>query len=130
MMITRRNGLVRIAMMCALLTGVAFTSQSQATVLRVVVVQTEDTSAYVKELSKAQAIGKRLGSTAVPRVWRARFAGHDTGTVVVSIEYPSLAALAQDEAKESADAEYSAWLKGLDKIRKIVSDSTYDELKL
>jgi hypothetical protein len=27
------------------------------------------------------------------------------------------------------DPELSAWLKGLDEIRKIVSDSLYDELK-
>jgi hypothetical protein len=128
-MITPTKGLIHIAMIFALLAGVAFASQSQATVLRVIVVQTDNTSGYVKEIAKGQAITKRLGSSAVLRVWRARFAGRDTGTVVVSIEYSSLATLAQDEAKTLADPEYSAWLSGLDKIRKIVSDSTYDELK-
>ena len=28
-----------------------------------------------------------------------------------------------------ADPEISTWLKGLDKLRKIVSDSLYEELK-
>jgi hypothetical protein len=48
---------------------------------------------------------------------------------VVSAEYPSLADYASDNAKLGANAEFQTWLKGLDKIRKIVSDSLYDELK-
>ena len=114
-------GLAVIA--CSALAGPA-----QATVLRVVVVETDNVSGYVAELKKGQQLMKRLGSSGQIRVWRARFAGQDTGTVVVSVEYPSLVALAQDDAKAAADAEWAAWLKGLDKYRKIVSDSTYDEL--
>jgi hypothetical protein len=120
---------IRIAMLVALLTGIAFASQSQATVLRVIMVQTDDTSAYVKELGKGQELLKRMGSAAMIRVWRARFAGPNTGSVVVAIEYPSMVVLAQDEAKAFANPEYMAWLHGLDKLRKILSDSTYDELK-
>jgi len=114
-------GLAVIA--CSALAGPA-----QATVLRVVVVETDNVSGYVAELKKGQQLMKRLGSSGQIRVWRARFAGQDTGTVIVSVEYPSLVALAQDDAKAAADAEWAAWLKGLDKYRKIVSDSTYDEL--
>ncbi len=114
-------GLAVIA--CSALAGPA-----QATVLRVVVVETDNVSGYVAELKKGQQLMKRLGSSGQIRVWRARFAGQDTGTVVVSVEYPSLVVLAQDDAKAAADAEWAAWLKGLDKYRKIVSDSTYDEL--
>ncbi len=33
-----------------------------------------------------------------------------------------------DEAKVSSSSEYQNWLMGLDKIRKIVSDSLYGEL--
>ena len=106
----------------------AFACEAQAAVLRVVVVKTDDASAYVAELKKGQAMLKRLGSPAQIRAWRGRFAGEDTGRVVVTIEYPSMVVLAQDEAKVLADREYSAWLKGLDKVRKIISDSTYDEL--
>lgn len=114
-------GLAVIA--CSALAGPA-----QATVLRVVVVETDNVSGYIAELKKGQQLMKRLGSSGQIRVWRARFAGQDTGTVVVSVEYPSLVVLAQDDAKAAADAEWAAWLKGLDKYRKIVSDSTYDEL--
>lgn len=120
---------IRIAVACIVLAGMAFAPQAHATVLRVIIVQTDNTSGYVKELEKGKAMIKRLGSSAVLRVWRARFAGQDTGTVVVSLEYPNLVTLAQDEAKAAADPEWSTWLSGLDKLRKIVSDSTYDELK-
>jgi hypothetical protein len=47
--------------------------------------------------------------------------------VVVSIEYPSMAAFADGVAKSNASSEYQMWLKGLDKVRKIVSDSLYSE---
>jgi hypothetical protein len=38
-----------------------------------------------------------------------------------------MASFAEADAKEHASAEYQNWLKGLDKIRKIVSDSLYTE---
>ncbi len=96
-------------------------------VLRVLVVKSEDPDGYVEELEKGKEVLKRLGSSAVLRVWRARFAG--TGATVVSIEYPSLAAMAKDEAAADADPEYRNWFKGLDKMRTIVSDSLYNEMK-
>jgi hypothetical protein len=128
-MITPRTGFIRYATIIALLAGVAFASQAEAAVLRVFVVKTDNVSAYVKEVAKGEVLRKRLQLHANLRVWRARFAGSDTGSVVVSIENPSLAVLAQEEAKGLTDPKYAAWLSGLDKIRTIVSDSTYDELK-
>jgi hypothetical protein len=47
----------------------------------------------------------------------------------VSVEYPNIAALAADDAKIAATTEYRDWIKGLDKLRKIESDSLYEELK-
>jgi hypothetical protein len=102
---------------------------AEPVVLRVVVIETDNLDGYLKELDKSQAIRKRLQSPSVIRAWRARFAGDNAGTVIVSVEYPSLEAMARDEAKGAADPEWSAWLKGLDKMRKIVSDSLYTELK-
>ncbi len=101
---------------------------AQATVLRVIVVETDNVGAYVQEIERGKAMLKRLGSRAEIRIWQARFAGPQAGTVVVSVEFPSLTAFAEDDAKVSADSEYQTWLKGLDKIRKIVSDSLYNEL--
>jgi hypothetical protein len=40
-----------------------------------------------------------------------------------------MAALARDVAKIDTDVEYQTWLKGLSKIRKVLSDSLYTELK-
>ena len=97
--------------------------------LRVVVVKTDNADAYVKEIAKGQALLKKLGSSAIVRVWRARFAGENAGAVVVSVEHPSLMAMAKDDATVQADAEYQTWLKGLDKLRTVVSDSIYSELK-
>ena len=98
------------------------------TVLRVVVVQTDDVAGYVEQIEQGKALLNKAGSPAMLRVWRASFAGPETGSVVVSLEYESLQALAADMAKLADNAEFQTWLKGLDKIRKVLSDSIYREL--
>jgi hypothetical protein len=101
---------------------------AQAATLRVLVVETSDAAAYVKAVEQGQALLKSKGSSGAIRVWMARFAGDDAGSIVVSVEYPSLEALAKDDAMMASDADVKAWLQSLDKIRKIVSDSIYTEL--
>jgi hypothetical protein len=113
----------------AMLGVFALTATAEATVLRVVVVETTDMAAYAGELAKIRAAMTRLGSKSTVRVWRARFAGPNAGAVVVSVEYPDMAAFAAEDAKVQADPEYAALIKGLDRVRKIVSDSLYEELK-
>ena len=98
------------------------------TVLRVVVVQTDDVAGYVKQIEEGKALLNKTGSPAKLRIWRASFAGPETGSVVVSLEYESLQALAADMAKLADNVEFQTWLKGLDEIRKILSDSIYREL--
>jgi hypothetical protein len=100
----------------------------KTTVLRVVVVKTDNVAAYVEALGKGTEIMKKLGVAGQTRVWRATFAGPNAGSIAVAIEYPSIAAFADADAKTHADKEYMAWLQGLDKIRTIVSDSLYKEL--
>ncbi len=107
----------------------AVASGAQATVARVVVVETSDLAAYQGELAKIRAVLTRLGSKGTMRVWRSRFAGPDAGMIVVAIEYPDMATLAADDATTQADAEYTTLIKGLDRIRKIRSDSLYEEMK-
>jgi hypothetical protein len=106
-----------------------FATGAEATVLRVVVVQATDAAAYMTELGKIRATLTRLGSKSTVRVWRARFAGPDAGAIVVSIEYPDMATFAAEDAKVQSDPEYTSLLKGLDRVRKIVSDSLYEEVK-
>ena len=98
------------------------------TVLRVVVVETDNVSGYVRLIEHGKALLKDAGSPAMLRIWQAGFAGPDTGSVVVSLEYENLQALAADMAKLADNAEFQSWLKGLDGIRKILSDSIYREL--
>ena len=114
-----------IGMVAALLCAGA----ANAATLRVIVVETSDAAGYVKALEQGKALLKAKGSSAVLRVWKGTFAGESTGAVVVSIEYADLAALAKDAAAFRSDADLRAWLQGLDKYRKIVSDSIYEELK-
>jgi len=99
----------------------------KGTILRVVVIKTDNPAAYVQEIEKGRQIMKSLGLQVTTRVWQARFAGPESGNVVASIEYPSMDAFAQAYAKTNASTDYQNWVKGLDKIRKIVSDSLYTE---
>ena len=103
-------------------------SLAKPTIVRVIVVQTDNLDAYLKELERGNALRERIGSAGVLRVFQARFAGPEAGAVVVTLEFPSLTAMAEADAKLDADAEFQTWLKGLDKLRKIVSDSLYEEL--
>lgn len=111
-----------------ILTVLLFATAANATTLRVVVVQTTDAAAYVKALHDGQAMLKAKGSTGTIRAWIATYAGPETGAVIVSVEYPSLEALAKDAAMMRSDADLRAWLASLGKLRKIVSDSIYEEL--
>ena len=123
----RKNAAMAVVVLLfvAVLSSASFAQK--ATVLRVVTVKTDDPATYAQEIEKGRQIMKSLGVQAQTRVWQARFAGPETGAVVVSIEYPSMAAFADAAAKTNASSEYKTWLKGLDKIRKIVSDSLYSE---
>ena len=99
----------------------------KATVLRVVVVKTDDPAAYAQEIEKGRQVMKSLGIQGQTRVWQARFAGPEAGAVVVSIEYPNMAAFCDAVAKTNPRSENHARLKGLDKKRKILYDSHYTE---
>ena len=100
-----------------------------APVLRVVVVQTDNPDAYVKEIDRGRGILKRLGSATTLRVWQARYAGDRAGALVVAAESPNLTTFAKDEDKATSDPEYQAWMKDLSKLRKVTSDSLYREMR-
>ncbi len=127
----RKKSISNVAAAAAILLVVCVASSAafaqKATVLRVVVVKTDDPATYAQEIEKGRQVMKSLGIQGQTRVFQARFAGPEAGAVVVSIEYPNMAAFADAVAKTNASSEYQAWLKGLDKVRKIVSDSIYTE---
>jgi hypothetical protein len=115
-----------LAVLCA---AFALAGPAQATVLRVVTVETSDVAAYSSDLAKIRALQQRLGSKATMRIWRARFAGPNSGMIVVALEYPDWPSFTADHVMQGSNAEYAALLKGLDTRRKIVSDSIYEEVK-
>ena len=120
--------LVALVVVLGMMLGMSQAAHAQkSTVLRVVRIQTDDIAVYMKGLDQGKSIMNKLGLTQNLRVWRAQFAGPETGNVVVAIEYPDMAAFAAAEAKTSADPEYQEWLRSMMKVRKIVSDSTYRE---
>jgi len=101
---------------------------AQATVLQVVAVKTSDAAAYTREIMKMKAVMERLGSNSKLRIWQARYAGTDSGTVFVSIEYADLETFARDNAKASADPEFQKLQAGLAGLRTMISNSIFEEL--
>ena len=97
-------------------------------ILRVIVIQTTDLKAYIHEVDTLRAQFKKAGIPATLRAWRARFAGTDAGAVVVSVEMPDLATLAKLDEAQKSNAEIAATMQRIGGLRKIVSDSLYEEL--
>jgi len=113
----------------ALFLGISSATFAQkTTVSRVVILKTDNPAAYVEAIEKGKEIMKKAGVSANIHIYQAQYAGPDTGVVVASIEYPNLAALADAETKLRNDKDYAEWIKGLNKIRTIISDSIYREL--
>lgn len=97
--------------------------------MRVIVVQTNDIKSYRHEVETLQGEFNKAGLAVKLRVWRATFAGPDTGTIIVSVEVPDLATLAKAaEAGNQPNSAIGATMHRIEAIRKIVSDSLYEEL--
>ena len=124
-MLRRTTALIASATLALCLAGTAFAGTAW---VRVISVKTDNVSAYMQQLEAGKAMMKKLGINSQLHIYKATFAGEGAGTIVVTQEYPTWAAFADAQAKTSADAEFSAWLKGLDKVRTIISDSLYREL--
>lgn len=92
------------------------------------VVKTDNPAADAQAIEAGKEIMKKARVGANVRVYQAGYAGPATGAVVATIECPSMTALAEAETKLRADNEYLAWIRGLDKIGTIISDSVYREL--
>lgn len=120
----------RLVLLAALILPLWLATEARATIQRIVVIQVENIDTYLQELRRGQELLVKMGSVQKLRVWRARFAGPEAGTLSVSVEYADLAAYAEDEKKLAASPEFQTWIKALAKQRKIISDSLHDELKL
>ena len=99
--------------------------------LRVVAVDTDDAAAYITQLKEGSRLIKKIAPKMTMRAWRATFAGDATGAVIVGLEYPgSLADFATAWEKIQEDKSVSKWLSGLSGLRRIVSDSLYNEISI
>ncbi len=94
---------------------------------RVVVVDTDDVHKYAAEIEVGKEILARAGATSTIRVWLATSAGPDTGQVIVAIIYEDMMHYAKEGQMLDGNKELEAWVKGLDAIRTITSDSLYTE---
>lgn len=123
----KRTGLLVLLSALGLAASWSATAAGPA-VTRVIVVQTADVAAYMHELNALQAIYKKAGQSIKLRVWRATYAGPDAGSIVVAVEFADLAALAKTNDTARSNSEIAAEMKKIGGMRKIVSDSLYEEV--
>jgi hypothetical protein len=123
----KRTGILMLLTAALGLTASLSAFAASPAMLRVIVVQTADVPAYVHEVNTLQALYKKIGEPITLRVWRATYAGADTGTIVVTVEVPSFMALAKINEITQSNQEVAAEMKKINSIRKIVSDSLYDQ---
>ncbi len=124
---TKAYGLIA----AGLLAVAAFSAAQRggAKIARIIVVQTSDVKAYVREVTNLQGLFKKANQTVSIRVFRAMYAGPEAGTVVVSVETSGgLAAIGALNALQSSNAEIAAEMQKIGGLRKILSDSIYEEL--
>jgi len=100
-------------------------------VLTVIAVDTRrNTAEYLKRLEKTITIAKSLAPDGIWRVWVASYSGASTGTVYVTAEYKSQAALAKAEEVFNTSKEFAASVAALAEMgrsiesRAILNDAT------
>lgn len=123
-----RTTLISAALGVLGLFGSLSAAAADSAVSRVIVVQTADVPGYVHEVETLQALLKKAGVAATLRVWRATYAGVDTGSIVVIVEVPNLAGIAKVEDSIRTNPDLAAEMKKIGGMRKIVSDSLYEAL--
>jgi hypothetical protein len=120
----------RIIISCCAILGLALLSgmASAASIQRVIIIQSTNLTAYLKEIDTLRSQFKKAGVAVTLRVWRARFAAAEAGTVVVTVEVADLVTLAKLDTLQASDPEISATMERIAKVRKIASDSRYEGL--
>ncbi|MEY2853336.1 MAG: hypothetical protein RL030_468 [Pseudomonadota bacterium] len=97
-------------------------------VLRVIIVQTADVPAYVRELETLKSIYKKHGLDITVDAYQATYAGPEAGSVAVTVQVANLAALAKMNEITRTQPDVVAEMKKIGAMRKIVSDSVYEKL--
>ena len=109
-------------------------AQTPATphVVEVIVLDVGSNMQKLAELSKrVDALTKQLRVTGTARYYMSTWAGAGAGQVIVTVEYPSLASLAQSVAKMNASPEFQKWEADVQASGiKVLSESLVTELHL
>jgi len=107
-------------------------TQPQQAILRLVPVKVlRGVDAFIAELERGKAILRRCGVEADIHAWLATYAGTDTGTVLVTLQFADQAAFFRSEQAFAAapqDEEFRAWSQTLPEFRTVISDSLYVKL--
>jgi hypothetical protein len=98
-------------------------------VMRVVTIQTSDLKTYAHELSVEEGMLRRVGVNCTFKVWQAHYAGSDTGTVVVALEFASWDNFSRYLSAGQMHPDLGAQMAKFNpSLRKVVSDSVYLEV--
>jgi len=85
---------------------------------------------FIELSNRTDALVKKVGSQGTSHYWMGAWAGSDVGKVIVTVEFPSLLALAQDEEKFQANPEFQKWqADAMSSGVKFLSQSIVTELK-
>ena len=123
--------LMKVALFALAFSLSAVTLADNHSTLRVVTVATDDVDAYIVQLRKGKQLMMKVAPKMLMRAWRGTFAGEAAGSIIVSLEYPgSLSDFASAWEKTQGDKDMAAWLDGLSGMRKLVSDSLYQEISI
>jgi hypothetical protein len=105
---------------------------AEQAILRVVSVKVHrGVDAFIAELERGKSILRRCGVEADIRAWLATYAGTETGTLLVTLEFADQGAFFRSEqafAKAPEDAEFGAWSRRLPELRSVMSDCLHVEL--
>ena len=95
----------------AILTPIAAVAQEAPKVINVLTADTGgDTAKFLEFVKRARAITEQYGGTGQQRAWMATLAGPNTGTAVVTIEYPSMVSMAESGAKIGPSPEWQKFI--------------------
>ena len=67
-----------------------------------------DNAKYLELYDKISEVYKNTGNPGARTLWGAGFAGTATGTTILTVEYPSMSAMAEANGKTFASKEYQA----------------------
>jgi hypothetical protein len=98
-------------------------------VMRVVIIQTSDLKTYTHELSVEEGMLHRAGVNCTFKVWEAHYAGPETGTVVVALQFANWDNFTRYLSAGKMHPDLGAQMAKFNpSLRKVVSDSVYLEV--